>query len=101
MVAVAVITYALLNGALPTPWQGKKMADGDSENEPERVARELQNKLTTGDPLAAYKLWQRAKSFEQAPSGDVLIAAMEAMRRLGRSDAEVTDEFKSALEGNP
>merc|ERR1719262_1360302 len=100
MVVVAVLGYALLYGGLATPKLGKKVVEEPS-SEPEKVARELQIKLTTGDPLAAYKLWQRVKSFEQAPAGDALIAAVEAMRRLGRSVAEVAGEFKSALEGNP
>merc|ERR1719265_34233 len=102
MFIVAGIGYALLyGGVLPVPTALKKVMSDEPQSEPERVARELQSKLATGDFLAVYKLWQRAKSFEEAVSGGVLIAAAEAMRKLGRSTNDIAGEFKSALECNP
>merc|ERR1719453_1834687 len=102
MFIVAGIVYALLyGGVLPVPAVLKKVMSDESQSESERVARELQSKLATGDFLAVYKLWQRAKSFDEAVSGGVLIAAAEAMRKLGRSTNDIAGEFKSALECNP
>merc|ERR1719379_2299065 len=102
MFAVAGLCYALLYGGLLKPLvPGKKVAEDGVRQEAEEVAKELQNKLNSGDHLAAYKLWQRAKSFEHALSGEVLTAATKAMRSLGRSASEVAAEFTTALECNP
>merc|ERR1719379_2378198 len=102
MFAVAGLCYALLyGGLLKPPASGKKVAEDGVRQEAEEVAKELQNKLNSGDHLAAYKLWQRAKSFEHALSGEVLTAATKAMRSLGRSASEVAAEFTTALECNP
>merc|ERR1719379_1620975 len=102
MFAVAGLCYALLYGGLLKPQRaGKKLAEDGARQEAEEVAKELQNKLNSGDHLAAYKLWQRAKSFEHALSGEVLTAATKAMRSLGRGASEVAAEFTTALECNP
>jgi pentatricopeptide repeat protein len=99
MLIVAAVGYVLLNGDSLVP--RKKAKYDEPQPEPEKIAQELQSKLASGDLLAAYKLWQRAKSVEQALSGGALFAAADAMRRLGRSTAEIAMEFSSALECNP
>jgi hypothetical protein len=99
MLIVAGFCYILLNSGSLAP--RKKAMREEPQPEPEEIAKDLQNKLVSGDLLAAYKLWQRAKSIERALNGGALFAAADVMRRLGRSTAEIASEFKSALECNP
>jgi len=100
MFALAWFGYLLFNGGLPLSRTVKKVVDEEQPPEAEKVARELQAKLATGDYLASYKLWQRAKSCDQALSNGVLLGAVEAMRKLGKPVDAISAEFRSAFECN-
>jgi len=65
----------------------------------ELVSRQLRLHLSAGDYHAAFKLWQRVKSFD-TPTSVTLVDALHVMRGLGKSHIETVSEFRSALDCN-
>merc|ERR550514_864873 len=105
MFGVAAVGYVLFYGGLPLfNAPGKAAAKNISEDskertEEERIEKELQTRLSEGDHLAVFKLWQRVKTFDRAPSVS-LIHIVESMRKLGKPEPEIVGEIRTAMECN-
>merc|ERR1719161_608040 len=100
MMLIGAFAYVLYTGRVPGhSLAAKKISQSGSDPEEERVARDLQARLAADDHQAAFKLWQRIKSFDTAPEVS-LAGVVRAMRGLGKSHGEVVGELRSALECN-
>merc|ERR1719161_1236655 len=101
MMLIGALAYVLYTGRVPGLSQAaKKISQSGSDSDEERVARDLQARLAADDHQAAFKLWQRIKSFDTAPEVS-LAGVVRALRGLGKSHGEVVGELRSALECNP
>jgi hypothetical protein len=102
MLVVACLGYVLFHG-LPMSVVNRKNApktiDESGPSEEEKVAQDLQSCLAKGDHHAAYKLWQRAKSFDM-PFSIPLSGVLQSMQKLGKSTDAILSEFRTALECN-
>merc|ERR550514_1198925 len=100
MFGVAAVGYVLFYGGLPLfNAPGKAAAKNISEDSKERIEKELQTRLSEGDHLAVFKLWQRVKTFDRAPSVS-LIHIVESMKQLGKPEPEIVGEIRTAMECN-
>merc|ERR1719161_2229798 len=100
MMLIGALAYVLYTGRVPGLSQAaKKISQSGSDSDEERVARDLQARIAADDHQAAFKLWQRIKSFDTAPEVS-LAGVVRAMRGLGKSNGEVVGELRSALECN-
>merc|ERR550514_994898 len=98
MFGIAAVGYVLFYGGLPLfNAPGKAAAKKISEDE--RIEKELQTRLSEGDHLAVFKLWQRVKTFDRAPSVS-LIHIVESMKQLGKPEPEIVGEIRTAMECN-
>jgi len=113
MFAAAALVYVLCVGGLPVPqfskWLSrKKTASTDDEDEASGSTKkssvkgndELQGHLSRGDHHEVFRSWQRMKTMESAPKVD-LTSVIDAMRKLGRSTADVVAELRSAVDCSP
>jgi hypothetical protein len=104
MFAIAAVGYVLFNGGLPTlsgPQKASKKMQHESnkQTEEEKVEKELLSRLAEADHQAVFKLWQRVKTFEKIPVVG-LAPIVESMRQLGKPDAEIVGEIRTAMECN-
>jgi len=102
MVLVAICGYLLFHGLPMNEIKVKKAPKTIDESRPseeEKVAQDLQSRLASGDHLAVYKLWQRAKSLDM-PSSLPLPDIVQSMQKLGKSADAILNEFRTALECN-
>jgi hypothetical protein len=85
MITVASVGSVLFHGMpnLSSPKKKAKTVDDDGPCEEEKMSQDLQKRLSEGDHLAVYKLWQRAKSFDM-PSGVPLSGIVDSMQKLGK-----------------
>jgi len=99
MIALASFGFLLFNGFPLAKNRAKKIAE-EGPSEEDAVSRDLQQCLAEGRHLAAYKLWQRVKSFDAVPQGIPLFGVVDAMRQLGKTTEAILREFQTSMECN-